>query len=136
MGIKSEQGMTLIELLGAIAISAIIFSLVSSVFLGSVTNYNKTLTHSHLRQEANLVLAELTEVHHKNPDYEISIVDGLIQVTTSQRVWTIGNPNFLYHIPNSISINKTNDFFYLTLSISDPDNDTNPYEVKTIINRR
>lgn len=136
MKLKSQQGLTLIELLGAISVSAIIIGLVSSVFIGSVTNYNKTITHSDLRQEANLIFAELTEVHHKNPEYKIEIVNGLIQVTNYQQTWTMGNPNFEYSIPAAITITKMDDYLNLDLTIRDPKQNTRPYKTSTIINRR
>lgn len=69
--IKNNRGLTLLELLAAIAISSIVITLVVSVLISSFTSYQKTQVHVDLRQEANLIQTLLTEVHQKNAVYTI-----------------------------------------------------------------
>lgn len=130
-----QDGLTLIELLGAITIGAIIIGLVSSVLIGSVTNFNKTLTHSNLRQEANLVITELTKVHHKYSDYTIEIENDLIKVTDYDQTWFIGNSNYIYFLPKT-TINASDDYLNIILTITDTNNQSKTFETSTVINRR
>lgn len=138
---KNETGITIVELLAAMTISLLIIGLVSSVLVGSFNSYKKTHSHSNLRQEANLFLAELTEVHHKTQSFtlENDPVTQLIKVNNGSDTWLIGNPSYQYALDSTtttMQVTRETDYLTITLTITDPNNEVAPYVIKTVINRR
>lgn len=136
---RNQNGVTLVELLAALAISMIIIGLVSTVFISSFSNYNKSLSKANLSQEANIVIAQLTKIHHKNLNYtlENDTSSQLIKIDTGSETWLIGESTFHYELtPTPVSVSRDTDYVELTLKVSDPNNKIKPFETTTIINRR
>ncbi|USK84261.1 PulJ/GspJ family protein [Peribacillus asahii] len=70
--ISQQSGVTLIELLAALAISTLLIGIVYGVFTYSVQSNNKTQSHINLRQEANLIITEMRKRHQEaTANYEI-----------------------------------------------------------------
>ncbi|MGE8078451.1 prepilin-type N-terminal cleavage/methylation domain-containing protein [Peribacillus loiseleuriae] len=61
--VNKESGITLIEVLAALAITGIIGSVVYAVFFQTVHVKEKTQSHNELRQEANIVMTQLRSIH-------------------------------------------------------------------------
>ncbi|TWI57089.1 PulJ/GspJ family protein [Halalkalibacter nanhaiisediminis] len=70
-----QNGLTLIELLLAISISAIITVVASQVLVQAFTSQATVKLHNDLRQEANIITRTLSSTHEQNPTkpYTISI---------------------------------------------------------------
>ncbi|MFJ8264554.1 type II secretion system protein J [Peribacillus asahii] len=70
--ISQQSGVTLIELLAALTISALLIGIVYGIFTYSVQSNNKTQSHINLRQEANLIITEMRKRHQEaTANYEI-----------------------------------------------------------------
>ncbi|RID88164.1 prepilin-type N-terminal cleavage/methylation domain-containing protein [Peribacillus asahii] len=70
--ISQQSGLTLIEVLAALTISALVIGIVYGVFTYSVQSNNKTQSHINLRQEANLIITEMRKRHQEaTANYEI-----------------------------------------------------------------
>ena len=63
--LKNETGITLIEVLATLTITAIIGSVVYAVFFQTLHANEKTKAHNELRQEANIVMTQLRTMHEK-----------------------------------------------------------------------
>lgn len=96
--IKSEAGLTLIELLLALAISTLIMGVVFGALLNTFRTYQKSSEHIDVRQEANLIVTKLATIHYgQSKAYTISFIDATeIQVETEDGIETIGNDRFNY----------------------------------------
>ncbi|MDQ0269994.1 PulJ/GspJ family protein [Cytobacillus purgationiresistens] len=91
---KNATGMTLIEVLTAIAILSVISSVVYGVFTNTEKTGRQIQSHVNLRQDANIIITQLRHIHQeenamdqdKNRFYEINTNDLLprsdIQFTT------------------------------------------------------
>ncbi|CEG28038.1 PulJ/GspJ family protein [Bacillus sp. B-jedd] len=81
---KNQKGITLIEVLGTLAILTIVSGLVYGVLIGTTNNYNRLSAKADLSREANLILATIKNYHEKtektagNPraEYEIDYLSG------------------------------------------------------------
>ena len=63
--IRNESGITLIEVLATLTITAIIGSVVYGVLFQTIHARDKTQSHIDLRQEANIVMTQLRTMHEK-----------------------------------------------------------------------
>jgi prepilin-type N-terminal cleavage/methylation domain-containing protein len=63
--ISSQKGVTLIELLAAITISAIVIGLVYGVLSSMLHNNEKAMSYNTVRQEANAVITQIRTLHQK-----------------------------------------------------------------------
>lgn len=61
--LNNESGITLIEVLAAITITAIISSLIYGVLFQTIHAKDKIQSHNELRQEANIVMTQLRTMH-------------------------------------------------------------------------
>ncbi len=61
--VNKESGITLIEVLAALAITGFIGSVVYGVFFQTLHVKEKTQSHNELRQEANIVMTQLRSMH-------------------------------------------------------------------------
>jgi prepilin-type N-terminal cleavage/methylation domain-containing protein len=72
--ISNEHGFTLLEVLLTLVISTIVLSVLFGVFTSSITFNKKTQSHVNLRQEANLIITQLRQLH-QGGDYSICYND-------------------------------------------------------------
>ena len=61
--LSNESGITLIEVLATLTITAIIGSVVYGVLFQTLHANEKTKSHNELRQEANIVMTQLRTMH-------------------------------------------------------------------------
>ncbi|QOR66368.1 prepilin-type N-terminal cleavage/methylation domain-containing protein [Cytobacillus suaedae] len=72
--ISNEHGFTLLELLLTLVISTIILGVVFGVFSSSIKFNKQTQSHVNLRQEANLIITQLRQLH-QGGDYSLCYND-------------------------------------------------------------
>ncbi|OCA91268.1 hypothetical protein A8F94_05250 [Bacillus sp. FJAT-27225] len=145
---KNEKGITLIELLAAIAILSIVSSLVFGVLISSNKNYTKLSAKTDLSREANLIIATIKDYHLKKTSYILDYKD----VSSTEKRAYIGSstPDIDLTKKNlniKIKVGKTNGFegtFPLTVDTKEPlyihlelrDKNVNkPYIIETVIKR-
>lgn len=136
-----QKGVTLIEVLATIVILASISGLVYGVFFQSLNSYEKTQSHALLRQEANLILAELTNAHRENDSYKVSTNSSMLLYVNNQE---ISNDSFHYKLlMNGTDVaNTTNGFLVDTtkyidveLTVIDPSHDNESFTISTVIQK-
>ncbi|HZG60707.1 MAG TPA: prepilin-type N-terminal cleavage/methylation domain-containing protein [Anoxybacillus sp.] len=66
--LKSQRGLTLIELLAVLALLAIVGTVVTSGLINSMKAYQSSTEHINLRQEANLLIETISNLHKRNED--------------------------------------------------------------------
>ncbi|MEK4969073.1 type II secretion system protein [Cytobacillus sp. FSL R7-0696] len=80
---KNNIGMTLIEVLATIAILSIISSVIYGTFISIEKTKSKTFTSVNLRQESNLIMAYLRDLHQvkyaTTPQYSLSLPSLLLR---------------------------------------------------------
>lgn len=65
MYVQNERGLTLIELLATIVIASIVIGLATSVFVSAAKQNKTAYEHNALRQEANLIITKLRQIHQE-----------------------------------------------------------------------
>lgn len=70
---KNEKGITLVELLAALAIMGIIVVVIASVLTTGTTSANKTATKQQLQQEANLIVEVLRKEYLKSDNHTFNL---------------------------------------------------------------
>jgi prepilin-type N-terminal cleavage/methylation domain-containing protein len=68
---NNENGITLIEVLAAIAIFSIIMGLLTNVVINSFNYHEKNYDNLKLGQEANLIITKLRNIHQTNKFYTL-----------------------------------------------------------------
>ncbi|WP_096202805.1 PilW family protein [Bacillus sp. FJAT-45350] len=150
----NKRGITLIELLATLTLTFIVMGLVSSVLIQSYNQKSISEKHSNLRQEANLIISTIREVHvNSYSDYKIeyTIVDGVWKIVLDTQVITSQYYDiFLEFQPendvsstidtnslenNSYSINPRTALHIKQLVLTDKSNPNNTFEISTIISR-
>ncbi|MEH6947675.1 prepilin-type N-terminal cleavage/methylation domain-containing protein [Bacillus sp. JJ634] len=102
--ISQQSGLTLIEVLAALTISALLIGLVYGVFTYSVQSNNKTQSHINLRQEANLIITEMRKRHQEaTVNYEICYDKLLTNEIPSKQELSLEKVSI-----NETTINETN----------------------------
>lgn len=70
---KTEKGITLVELLAALAIMGILVVVIASVLTTGTTASNKTANKQQLQQEANLIVEIIRSEYLKSENLEIVV---------------------------------------------------------------
>ncbi|MBU8905055.1 prepilin-type N-terminal cleavage/methylation domain-containing protein [Desertibacillus haloalkaliphilus] len=142
--ITNQKGLTLIELLAAISIFAIIVGLVYGVLINGINYSNIAQTKTALQQEANYVIT-MTRSQHQNSGYEsyqIDIGENLTSINIGEH--EINNPNINYTVEalrNGEVELAENDLIdphqplYIHLIVTDARNDQHSFEIRTTIRR-
>lgn len=81
--IKSQRGITLVELLATLALLSFIGIIIWGVFFQGVSFSQKSSTKNALQQEANFVITSLTKIHQTSDHYQISSDENKITVIFS-----------------------------------------------------
>ncbi|PKG21680.1 PilW family protein [Niallia nealsonii] len=148
--IQNSKGLTLIELLAAVSLSAIIL-LLAYQFLFQGFQFSKTVTDKTLlQQEANYIMVNLTKIHQSSDSYTIAFDQNpnanYIKVEGKKTI-TFKNDHFFYELKTSTSNNskiytKNKETFYpkltdvsIELTIYNKKNPKLSYSSKTILSR-
>jgi type II secretory pathway pseudopilin PulG len=73
--VQNEKGITLVELLAAIAIVSVIAGMIVSIVISSMNNANSIEKSNDLRTQANSILFQLTNLHQNSREYTIKYED-------------------------------------------------------------
>ncbi|WP_053367292.1 prepilin-type N-terminal cleavage/methylation domain-containing protein [Bacillus sp. FJAT-27245] len=145
---RNNKGMTLIELLAALSILAIVSGLVYGVLVGANNNYNRLSSKAELSREANLILSTIKNYHEQtaktpgnpNAEYEINVVSGQYVIGEKNNASTpLHSQNAIIEIRrNEILITgkeTISSLAHLPIKITAKDKNGQAYEVDTIIRR-
>ncbi|MDP4156097.1 MAG: type II secretion system protein [Bacillota bacterium] len=83
--IRTQRGISLIELLVTLAILSVIGTIIWSVFFQGYKYSQKAVTKNRLQQEANLVIVNLTKIHQTSLVYSINNADCKITVNFTKK---------------------------------------------------
>jgi len=127
VSMKNEKGLTLIEVLCAIAILGIIYALVSNVLINGMNSSTALVTKQQLQQEANIITETVRTAYLKNDssmNNSIKLDNSGGSLSMNGQVISTG---YEYQITKE-SIDTTEGFvkFQLTLSVG-----IHSYEIKT-----
>lgn len=122
-----ESGITLLELLVTIVISALVMGLAFSVLTSSIKYNEKTQASINLKKEANYVISQLRQLHN-GPEHEFCYEESLSDKRVSFKNIELGINN-----PNSKKCFVVNTSKELKVNFTLTDNQNNQFEMKTII---
>ncbi|TFB13900.1 hypothetical protein E3U55_15160 [Filobacillus milosensis] len=87
--IKNERGLTLVEVLTTLILTFIIGTLVFSVAISAINNYQHSEIQSQAQSEVNRFILNLTEIHQSHSTYTITRIDASsYQVTMDGNTYT------------------------------------------------
>ncbi|MEH6995868.1 prepilin-type N-terminal cleavage/methylation domain-containing protein [Neobacillus drentensis] len=144
---RSERGITLIEVLAAITILSIAGVTIWQVFFQGYQLSQRSVTKNMLQQESNIVISKLTNIHQTEEEYKIESVDCKIKVlsktnteievfSNSQYCFQAEDPKTKLEIPlTNLKPNETGSDFDLVIRISDRKNIKNTVGVRTLLYR-
>lgn len=140
---RDEKGVTLIELLAALTILAIISSIIYGVFFNVNKNYYQISGKSALQQEANTIISTIKSYHQRQNSYQIkydsSSKKAFIGVGGNTPTTPLGSPNFnielVTDIPPSNNIININTSKSLNITITLTNKQGTSYKTNTIIKR-
>lgn len=143
---KNKNGLTLIELLVALAIGTIVIGLIFSVLHTSMNTLKKSESQQLLQQEANLMVTRLRNIHRMNPSYTIeydSVENSYLMTLSDGSKQVLGQSKYKIEITidgqpvsttKAMTIRPNMKQYKIVLKIIDPST-TNEFTVKTGISR-
>ncbi|NKE06379.1 MULTISPECIES: PilW family protein [Mesobacillus] len=140
---NNEKGLSLVELLAAIAILFIVSGIIYGVFFTFNNNYDRISHKNSMDQAANLILTTIKQYHQKNESYWIkydaSSKKSYIGVTTADNL--VGDTDYSmdlkvgYPTPITISNTKIDAKQPLTIQLLLTDQKGQTYEIETTVKR-
>ncbi|MET3697376.1 prepilin-type N-terminal cleavage/methylation domain-containing protein [Bacillus oleivorans] len=132
--IKNEKGLTLIELLGAIAIFGIVITVIFSFFSFGANGYQKGEMMVRLQNEANRIMTALTVAYYSEGNFTVESGDengdGRADITLNGAV--ISDTTLLYSLsPEEITSND--EPVELVLTVTDLMNPAEAITLKTYL---
>jgi type II secretory pathway pseudopilin PulG len=144
---RTERGITLVEVLATVTILSIIGITIWQVFFQGYNFSQKSVTKNMLQQESNIVLSSLTRIHQTEEEYKIISADCKISVldknakeialfTHSQYCFRAENPIDFTELPPDLhKPSKEGHDLDLIVRVSDKSNTTNYVAVRTLLYR-
>lgn len=138
--LKNNRGLTLLEVLAVIAIGSIVSILVWSAFNSSVKTYHKTAEHINLRQEANILIETLSNLHKREEDIVISYNAQKKELEINGQLFNTKDYQIEASFNNSLFENPINNVNYkndkvLRVKFKLLDRNGNAYDMQTTISR-
>lgn len=101
--LKTEKGMTLLEVLLAFAVFSIVITVIWAVLFQGLNYSDRLKNNSFMQQEANLFMTALTRIHQTAPEKYTIIFDDNPNATTvtiesPEMVSTFSNEEFVYSL--------------------------------------
>ncbi|AIY05108.1 hypothetical protein Plano_1143 [Planococcus sp. PAMC 21323] len=84
---KNNKGITLVEILGALAILGIIVVVIMSVFSNGANSSERTTSRQQLQQESNLIIEQIRSIYLKNEKKNSVPTEFKIKVKGSKLVY-------------------------------------------------
>jgi prepilin-type N-terminal cleavage/methylation domain-containing protein len=144
---RSERGVTLIEVLAAITILSIIGVTIWQVFFQGYQFSQRSVTKNKLQQESNIVITMLTRIHQTEEEYKIDSGSCEIKIlnkdgaeienfSNSQYCFKAENPVTKLELPpTTLKPFQTGNDLELVIRISESDNLSNNVGVKAFLYR-
>jgi type II secretory pathway pseudopilin PulG len=144
---RTERGITLVEVLATVTILSIIGITIWQIFFAGYNFSQKSVTKNMLNQEANLVITTLTRIHQTEEEYRIISAGCKISVLdkTNKEIALFTHPQYCFRAENPIDFSELppdphtpstdgNDI-ELIVRISENSNNTNHVAVRTLLYR-
>ncbi|MBO8157113.1 MAG: type II secretion system protein [Bacillaceae bacterium] len=132
--LKSERGISLIELLAALTIIGIVLVLLSSIFLSGLRIHKNITTQNLLQSEANYITSAISKTYYSNHNFELSFEDkngdGENDIVLNDRI--ISNDMFLYSLSPTYATRSASPLT-VTISIQEKSNPGNQVTVETML---
>ncbi|WP_102345390.1 PulJ/GspJ family protein [Bacillus sp. Marseille-P3661] len=146
--LTKQTGITLIELLAALAILSVLISLTFGVLINGI-NYSKTAeTNVLLQQDANYIFSFLTTQHETQSSYTIQFdqnpnASTITVLNASGDSTVLSSPNHEYSLytsssiplPNNTIITPSSQNFFIKLVITDKKKPNLQFELQTTLSR-
>ncbi|WP_108669431.1 PilW family protein [Peribacillus acanthi] len=149
---KGQKGLTLVEVLVSMAILSILIILTSSAMMNSLNFSKKATSQVQLQQEANYILAELTNFHETKKKYKVTMdrnpkASKITLIDQNGNTLTISDSRFNYtltlivgsvtQLPTEFEVDQSfnNKILHIKLIVEDEMDSRNQFEVKTILSR-
>jgi prepilin-type N-terminal cleavage/methylation domain-containing protein len=127
---SNENGLTLIEVLAAIAIFSIVLLLITNVVINSFNFHEKNYDKLELGREANLIITELRSIHQTVEEYKLESNDsGHLQLEINKNIRFLGSEGYQYKILDSQDLTKEK-------KIDVKDNDTSVFFTLIVIHEK
>lgn len=84
--IRNQNGITIVELLVALTLVSVVATIAWTALFTGMKHTVAETTKTQLQQEANLVIAKLTNEHRKNDLYYLRINAGELEINTCDKV--------------------------------------------------
>ncbi|MBP3038240.1 prepilin-type N-terminal cleavage/methylation domain-containing protein [Bacillaceae bacterium Marseille-Q3522] len=139
--IKNKRGVTLLELLLALALSGIVTLIICGVFFQGIRFSNIIREKTSLQQEANRVITELTRLHQTTvTPYTVSCNASSCTVTSEDgKEIAIDNRNYIYTLSIAdreflpVTIDPEKQDLTITVTITDKEDPSLQYEISTVL---
>jgi prepilin-type N-terminal cleavage/methylation domain-containing protein len=139
--IRTQRGITLIELLVTLAILSVIGTIIWSIFFQGYNFSQKSVTKNRLQQEANLVIVNLTKIHQTSLVYTISnsdckiTVNYTIKLDYSKQSQVFAGSGLCYTTDVTGSFDPNQNDNDIKVTVYDQNDRTNQAEVDTFLYR-
>lgn len=139
--IRTQRGITLVELLVTLGILSFIGTLIWGVYFQGFNYSQKSMMKNTLQQEANLVIVNLTKIHQTSSQYQISSSDCNITVIYtsnqdhSQHTQIFSKNGLCYSTTVTGTFDPSQDDVNLTVTIYDQKDTNNKVDVNAFLYR-
>ncbi|WP_339197042.1 type II secretion system protein [Solibacillus sp. FSL R5-0449] len=151
--IQSQRGLSLVEVLGVIAISSFVIITISSLLVSAMSTSNKQSTKSQLQQQANYILVVWRECQESGLRYTINqespsriTFNTFEESGTTRCSQVIENVNFQYVLTlpdeDGTTVIESEEFnpkyikyIPVEIQVKDSKNIQKPYKITTILSR-
>ncbi len=140
--IRSQRGISLVEVLVTLVILSLIGTIVWSVFFQGYRFSQKAVTKNMLQQEANLVVTNLTKIHQTSKQYSISTTDPDCTITVtytkqdnSQQTQVFSKTGLCYSTDATGDFDPNTNDNFLKITIYDQKDPTNRVEMNAFLYR-
>lgn len=134
--LKGEKGITLIEMMATMVILFVIGGMFYAVLTQTFTNFHTSEEKITVRQEANLIIAQLTNIHQKSEGYtiEMSTDDSFFTTETdSGAIIQLGHKDYTYKLV--VDGDTLEDIHPIDIDLKLEDNKTQEIEL-TLTNKK
>ncbi|WP_277584452.1 prepilin-type N-terminal cleavage/methylation domain-containing protein [Psychrobacillus antarcticus] len=132
---SNEKGITLVELLAALALFGVISVLIWNLFFQALNFNDRAVTQNQLQQEANIILNTIQQMHTKSTIKEIKVTDdGFLNINDCipSDSAKFNNTAIKYQVNNITLPSKE---FTLELTLTSKSNEKISFDAKTTFSK-